>query len=270
MKTFIKNHAKHIFAFIISVLYILCVYFCIDIHFSTNDDRFMGELLSGAVTGNFETQLVYVNYLLSLPLSLLYQISTNVSWFGILLVMFHGLSCFCILDSFYSKAKSKTDYFVSTILVGLLFATQLYLITQISYTMTATFMAVAGYVCLILQENKKSRLGYFILLELLAFLLRDKAMLMIQPLGFSVFLGLILTKPQMKLKAKIIDLLKISIVLIFIVVFGFTGNKLGYFSEEWQTYNEYNQFRTTLFDYTEFALNAALEGVQLQPIIKTI
>ena len=253
MKTFVKNNIKHIASFTITILYIVCVYFCINIHFSTNDDRFMGELLSGSITGKPETHLVYVNYLLSLALSLLYKISLNISWFGIMLVFFHGFSCFCILDSFFSKSKTKLDYFVSIILVGLLFSTQLYLISKISYTITATFMAVAGYIALFFRENKKTRLGYFILLELLAILLRDKAMLMIQPLGFAVYIGLVLTKQGTKLKTKFIELFKIAIVIIFIAVFSITSNKLGYLSEEWKTYNEYNKVRTTLFDYTEFA-----------------
>ena len=253
MKTFIKNNIQHIVSLTITILYIVCVYFCINIHFSTNDDRFMGEILSGSITGKPETHLVYVNYLLSLALSLLYKISLNVSWFGIMLVLFHGFSCYCILDSFFSKSKTKLDYFVSLLLVGLLFATQLYLITQISYTMTTAFMAVSGYVALFFMQNKKTRLGYFIALELLAILLRDKAMLMIQPLGFSVYFGLILTKQDAKLKTKLIELSKIFIVIIFIAVFGFTSNKLGYLSDDWKTYNEYNKFRTTLFDYSEFA-----------------
>ncbi len=247
-----KTSVKHIMAFAISIIYILCVYFGMGICFSTNDDRFMGELLSGAITGNLETHLVYVNYLLSLPLSLLYRIAEGVSWFGILLVLFHWLSCFCILDSFYSKSKTKTDIIISTILTGLLFITELYLISQISYTMTASFMAVAGYVCLLLHKGKKNRLGYFIILELLAFLLRDKAMLMIQPLGFAVYFGLLLTNQNESLKIKFTKMIKTGLILIFIIVFGFTGNKIGYNNEAWQTYDEYNDARTTLFDYSEF------------------
>ncbi len=246
-----KTH-KHLLAFAISTFYIVAVYFLIGIYFSTNDDRFMGELMSGAITGNLESHLVYVNYLLSLPLSLLYRITTGISWFGILLVLFHWFSCYCILDSFYSKAKTKTDICISTILAGLLFLTELYLISQISYTMTASFMATAGYVCLLLNENKKSRLGYFTVLELLAFLLRDKAMLMIQPLGFAVFFGLVLIDKNETVKTKLLQFIKTGAILIAIVAFGFIGNKIGYHSEHWKIYNEYNAARTTLFDYSEF------------------
>ena len=246
-----KTH-KHLLAFAISVIYIVAVYFLIGIYFSTNDDRFMGELMSGAITGNIESHLVYVNYLLSLPLSLLYRITTGISWFGILLVLFHWFSCYCILDSFYSKAKSKTHICISTVLAGLLFLTELYLISQISYTMTASFMAVAGYVCLILNENKKSRIGYFTVLELLAFLLRDKAMLMIQPLGFAVFFGLVLIGKNKTVKAKLLQVVKIVAILATVVILGFAGNKIGYHSEAWQAYKEYNDARTTLFDYSEF------------------
>lgn len=247
-----KTSHKHLLAFAISIIYIVAVYFLIGIYFSTNDDRFMGELMSGAITGNIESHLVYVNYLLSLPLSLLYRITTGISWFGILLVLFHWFSCYCILDSFYSKAKSKTDICISTVLAGLLFLTELYLISQISYTMTASFMAVAGYVCLILNENKKSRIGYFIVLELLAFLLRDKAMLMIQPLGFAVFFGLVLIGKNKTVKAKLLQVVKIVVILAAVVILGFAGNKIGYHSEAWQAYMKYNDARTTLFDYSEF------------------
>lgn len=247
-----KTSHRHLLAFAISAIYMFAVYFLVGICFSTNDDRFMGELLSGSITGNIESHLVYVNYLLSLPLSLLYHISTSVSWFGILLVFFHWLSCFFILDSFYSNAKTKMDFVVSSALVGVLFITELYLISQISYTMTASFMAIAGYVCLLLNEKKKPRLGYFIVLELLAFLLRDKAMLMVQPLGFAVFFGLILISKNETIKAKLRQICEVTLILIAILVLGFAGNKIGYHSEEWQTYNEYNDARTTLFDYSEF------------------
>ena len=247
-----KTTAKHLMAFAISIVYILFVHFFMGIYFSTNDDRFMGELLSGAITGSFDTHLVYVNYLLALPLSLLYRITTDVSWFGILLVLFHWLSCFCILDSFYSKAKTKTDIAISTILTALLFITELYLISQISYTMTASFMAVAGYVCLLLHENKKFRFVSFILLELFALLLRDKAMLMIQPLGFAVYFGLTLKESANTLKTNIFKIVKTGVFLIGILMIGFIGNKIGYSGNDWQTYQAYNDARTTLFDYSEF------------------
>ena len=247
-----KTKHKHLLALAVSTLYIVAVYFLIGIYFSTNDDRFMGELMSGAITGKMESHLVYVNYLLSFPLSLLYRITSDISWFGILLVAFHWFSCFSILDSFYDRSKSKTDLCISSILAGLLFLTELYLISQISYTMTASFMAIAGYVCLILKEDKKSGIIYFTTLELLAFLLRDKAMLMIQPLGFAVFFGLVLINKNNIFKVKLIQFAKIAGILVATLLIGLVGNKIGYHSAEWKTYNEYNDARTTIFDYNEF------------------
>lgn len=249
---FMKISNKHLLALTVSAIYIIFVYLCIGICFSTNDDRFMGELLSGAITGKIETHLVYVNYLLSVPLTLLYHLSTTISWFGILLVLFHWFSCFCILDSFYSFSESKTDICISTILTGFLFMTELYLISQISYTMTASFMAIAGYVCLLLNRNKKTRFFYFIILELFAFLLRDKAMLMILPLGFAVFFGIVLLDKGRNLKSKFIEYFKIAGILIAIMLLGFIGNKIGYSNEDWKIYSEYNDARTELFDYSEF------------------
>ncbi len=242
---------KHLLAFVFSIAYILVVYFVAGIFFSTNDDRFMGELLSGSITGNPETHLVYVNYLLSLPLSLLYRVSTHVSWFGLLLIFLHWLSCFAILDSFYVKAKTKWDMLITSALVAVLYLSELYLLSQITYTMTAAFVALSGYVCLLLRENKKERLIWFIILEALAFLLRDKAMLMAQPLGFAVFFGVLLIQKE-ELKKKLRCFCEVLCILLVIFVVGFLGNKLAYQSEEWNFYNEYNDVRTTLFDYSNF------------------
>lgn len=250
--SFMKSSHKHILALAVSTVYIIAVYFLIGICFSTNDDRFMGELMSGTVTGKPEAHLVYVNYLLSLLLSLLYRLSVSVSWFGWLLIIFHGFSCFCILDVFYSRAKTKLHILLSSVLVCILFLSQLYLISQISYTMTAAFMAAGGYVCLILNNNKKSKTIYFIALELLAFLLRDKAMLMIQPLGFAVFFGLELIPNTTSFKTKLRHFAEVFGILVAILLVGILGNRLGYHGENWQTYNEYNNARTTLFDYNEF------------------
>lgn len=247
-----KKTNKHLLAFLITTIYLIVVYFLIGICFSTNDDRFINELMSGAITKQPESHLVYINYLLSLPLSLLYHISADISWYGIILVLFHWFSCFCILDSFYTKSKTKTDLFISTILVGILLLTQLYLICQISYTMTAAFMAAAGYVCLLLNHNKKQNIFYYSILELFSFLLRDKAMFMIQPLGLALFIGILIIDKNFSLKTKIYHILKTGVILFSIVVLGFVGNKIGYHSAEWKLYSEYNAARTTLFDYNEF------------------
>ena len=74
MNKFLKNNITHIVSLFFTIIYIVCVYLCIDMHFSTNDDRFMGELLSGSITGKPETHLIYVNYLLSSVLSFLFKI----------------------------------------------------------------------------------------------------------------------------------------------------------------------------------------------------
>lgn len=247
-----KTAYKHLFALIVTTVYFFTTLLLFGSCFCINDDRFMGELLSGTVTGKIESHLVYVNYLLSLPLSWFYHLSTSIPWFGIMLLLFHFLSCYVILDSFYCKCKCKKDFLISTLLVGVLFLSELFLITRISYTITASFMAVSGFICLILNENKKQRYRYFILLEFLAFLLRDKAMLMILPLGFSVFFGLVLIQKNETLKTKFIETAKVFFLIIIMFIVGFLGNKIGYHDSDWGTYKEYNDARTTLFDYNWF------------------
>ncbi len=247
-----KNSTKHILAFLLSTLYMVIVYFAIGICFSINDDRFMGEVFSGAITGKIESNVVFVNYFLSFPISLLYRISTSVSWFGIILVAFHYLTCFCMIDSFLMKAKSKAEIIVSIILSLLLLSVNLYLIAQITFTITAAFMAIGGYVCLILRENKKEGLLYFALLELLALFLREMAMIMIQPLGLVVFGGYLLFQKNVAFKAKFIHVIKVLGILAIALFISFMGKKIAFHSEEWQTYDEYNVVRSELYDYAAF------------------
>lgn len=247
-----KTSHKHLLALAVSTIYLVIIFLLTGACFSINDDRFMGELLSGSITGSPESHLVYIHYLLSLPLSLLYRVSTSIPWFGLMLLFFHLLSCYCILDSFYCKAKNVKDIIVSSVSAGILFLSELYLVAQISYTITAAFMAVAGFVCLILNNNQKMRYLYFVILELCAFLLRDKAMFMILPMGFAVFFGIVIIQKNVTVKNKILETLKVLGLLLAIFVISILGNTIAYHGDAWKTYEKYNDARTTLFDYSLF------------------
>ena len=60
-------------------------------YWDTNDDRVIAEILSGTLGGQPEAHVVYVNYLLSWPLSLLYRLTDKVPWYGLTIFLFHIL-----------------------------------------------------------------------------------------------------------------------------------------------------------------------------------
>ena len=76
------RNIKTIFAFGLAITLVYVLYIKAGIFFTTNDDRFIGEIMSGSLTGNPEAHVVYINFILSFLLSRLYLITTTISWYG--------------------------------------------------------------------------------------------------------------------------------------------------------------------------------------------
>ena len=77
--------------------------------FETNDDGFMAEILSGSLGGKPEPHIVYVNYLLSYPVSLLYRITIQIPWYGLLLLACQFLSYTAMLQSAFSSGLFSAE-----------------------------------------------------------------------------------------------------------------------------------------------------------------
>lgn len=247
-----KKIYKHLLAIFVPLVLLFLAWHRMGFYYSTNDDRCLTELLAGIVTMQPDAHLVYVNYLLSLPLSLLYKITTAIPWFGICLVLFYYLSYVFVLESAYARSKNIFEDFVFTVVIAFFFLSSFYLVGQMTYTAIAAFVAVSGYVTLLLHPKKKVGLTFFIILEAFAFLLRDQAMLMIAPLGLAIVCMYILASNFSTWKANLLQCLRYVGIVLAIVVIGFLGNRLGYLGENWTTYEEFNDARTTLCDYTDF------------------
>lgn len=248
---FVKSY-KQLLSFFVPAFLIFLVWNKMGIFFSTNDDRCIAEMLAGLVTSHNESHLIYVNYLLGIPLSLLYKITTSVPWFGLCLILLYYLSYVFVLKAIYSRSKSIIQDIIVTVVISCLFLSSLYMIGQITYTAIAVFAATAGYCTLLLHTEKKRGLSYFIILEAFAFLLRSQSMLMIQPLGLCVLCMYILISDKSAFKKNIIKCFQLTGIVVLIIVLLFLGNKLGYLNESWKQYNDFNESRTTLCDYTDF------------------
>lgn len=252
MKQLCKKMYKHILSICIPAALIFIVWYKMGIFYSTNDDRCLTEMLAGLVTNEYEPHLIYVNYLLALPLSLLYRITTSVSWFGAFIIILYYLSYVFILEAIYSKTKNLLQEIVITAVIACFFFSHIYLIGQTTYTVIAAFAAIAGYCCLLLHDNQKFGLIFFIILEALAYLLRDQAMLMMQPIGLMVICLLIICSDFKLFKENLIKCCKLIGIVLSIIIISFLGNKLGHLDKDWKTFNDFNEARTVLCDYTDF------------------
>lgn len=244
-----KQKSRILLSVIMAILCIIVVQWKTGIYFETNDDRFLTEILSGSVTQGPEAHTVYVNYLLSLPLSLLYRITLGIPWYGGCLILLQLVAYSGIFESVLSCCEKKWETAVAVCVCGGLFLCNLYLTGLLQYTSTAALLAIAGYACLMRDMTSKERLTLFFVFQLLAYLLRSNAMLMIQPLGAAILFGLFIEKGSYRSREGWRDFGKWALGLIIVLAIGLAGQYLGYHSVEWRDYNRFNDAGTVLYDY---------------------
>lgn len=244
-----KNIVINLLALTVVSLLTFLVWKCTGIYFETNDDRLLTEIMSGATTLKPDAHAVYVNYLLALPISKLYTLTNAVPWYGLCLILFQVLAYTLVLITIYHKCRNKLELLLGTFFFVILFSSNIYLLGRIQYTSTAILMAIAGYLCLIIEGNSKRSNLFFFVLELLSFMLRKESMLMIVPLGVAVWAVHLLMQTELTVREKIRHTLHLLWALFGIIFICYIGNAFGYRAPEWQEYLKWNRARTEVFDY---------------------
>lgn len=233
----------------LAFLWILAVWKTQGIQFETNDDKYIAEILSGVITGKPDGHTVYLNYLLAAPLSCLYRMTSGIPWYGGMLVVLHLAMYSALLLSVWSRSENGLERVIVTGMTGCFALINLSVTVNIQFTSTAALLAAAGYICLILHRNPRKGMVLFFLLELLAYLVRDQAMLMMQPLGAGAWIGLCLTRKNTDRKEKAKQAGSMLAVIAAALLIGTIGSLYGYRGEEWKQYNRFNNALVTLFDY---------------------
>ncbi len=245
----------------VSVVLMVFVWYRTGICFETNDDVTIASILSGVITGEPEPHVVYVNYLLSLPLSLLYRMTVHVPWYGGMLVLLMTLCLGAMLDSAFTRCSRGLHYVPVTAAVAGFTAAYYYCMEMMQYTSVAAFLAVGGYVCFLLRRSRRTALVWFFVLELLAFLLRSEAMLMIQPLGLAAAAASMPEKQQRPQWWK--EALTAAALLALVLCTGGMGSLAGYHGKDWDRYKQFNDTRSLLFDYYH-----ALDYEEIRPLLE--
>lgn len=258
----IKNKiSDYAIPFIPVLTTIVCMIIFWDSYYDINDDTAIRNILSGTFSGTPSPMAVYVEYPLALLISVMYRIIPNVPWFGMLeQTMLFGSMYLCAYSVSY-KEKTKIGKIVYSILTTLFFdAFLLSGIVYIQYTTVAGILAATGAVAFYFLEDKKEGKCFIkasipcIVCEILAFCLRPNMMLIEIPMigvayllkwikgakdeGEKCFAGKILFKYFVPL------IITVGLLIVTIVV-----NKIAYSSSEWKEYLEFNDNRTTLFDF---------------------
>lgn len=247
MRNVMKKAFKIAATVLLSGIIMFMVYLKSNFIFETNDDRIISEILSGAMTGSPESHVIYVNWLLSYPLSLLYRISARVPWYGGMFLLFHLLVYSALFYSLWCQKRKAVEYIVLTVLACCWILANYYVLSLTQFTSTAALMAVMGYGCLILRQDKGWKM--FILFELLAFLLRSQAMLMIQLLGGAACVGFLLVNRRQEIRVRCKKAGMMIGSLAGILVIGYIGTRIGYGGAEWKDFNRYNVAQIDLLDF---------------------
>ena len=248
-----KNRKKHIlqfaFASILFGLWTCVVYVKCGIYFETNDDRIITEILSGVLAVNPEFHTTYVNALLSAVFAALYGLTTAIPWYGGCLILFHVSAYVLFLYFLLRRANGLWEAIGAVVMAGSFVLVNVGLLAQIQYTSTAALLALTGYACLVLEDDEKCGFVVFAVMELLAILLRDQAMLMIQPLGLPVFVLWILIRKDLIFGQKIKKIAEVCAVLLALFVVMWVGTTAAYGSGDWKNYKLGDNASRQIFDY---------------------
>jgi len=236
-------------AMLISAVLVAFAWYKTGIYFETNDDRYIASFLSGMMTGQPEAHTIYVNYLLTFPLSLLYRLTTAVPWYGGMMVLFHWLLYGVILDSAYTRCRGPLQMLSATAVLAGFFTAYFYCIGFLEFTSTAGLLAAGGYACLLLRRDRRTGFAWFLVFELLGCLMRSEAMLMLQPLGLAAVFVILVGNRDAGWKEKGKSFLAVVLGMLLVLCVDKAGDFIGYHGDEWAPYFRFNRTQTLLFDY---------------------
>jgi hypothetical protein len=234
MLEFFKQH-KLLSAFLYSFIIIGIAILFLPIRFEENDDVVMLLLASGNYTGNFESNLVFINPIYGAIVSSLYFISKEIEWYTVLFVSFHLLSFTVILDKII---QLKIHSFLNLSLVILFTVFELNFLVYLQFTTVAIMLTIAGLI-LYHGEKRKQLIPSFLFI-LIAALIRPEV----------TFLILIFVLPYFFYTSYILKSYRRLIYILFFLIIPVSSilirDKLV--SNEWTEATKYNRLRAEVTD----------------------
>ncbi len=218
-----------------------------------NDDVTMRSILSGACTGTPDGHAVYMKYPLTGLVAGLYRLSGKwgifVPWFdlflgGCILLAGAGILARCTEATGEKRAGARA----AAALLGILLFAGLFLphYLYMHYTVVAAILAGGA---LFLWETGPGRVLPLFLLGL-CYMVRSQVFYLALPF---LLVAVLYRGPEAVRRRNIRLAAGIPLVVLAAMVAAFWGmDSIGYGSGEWKSYLEYNDSRTSLYDYTDF------------------
>jgi len=241
-----------IWTFFAESVQIAYLYFVIPISkvavYGTNDDALISSISNGQLTGNPNGHLIFLNPLISYPISWLQQFNNDINLYIYFLTFVVTISFAAVLSliqikhniSFQNRVISLTLWSLSSVTFISWFS--------ISPTYTgASIFAAGASVCfafMYLSNDVKDENNEFLLLALFLILFFISISIRLESLYIIVFFLLIVLIPKYFFsRIYLKNFLIIAFSSLLIVLMNIAGEKIVYNQNEWKDFYETNQLR---------------------------
>jgi hypothetical protein len=212
--------------------------------YQVDDDITMIQLVSGYFGGQPVPFMVFSNVILGFLLNILYRLPTDLNWEILLFFVLNFLSAWCLVYILFSLPLKSVYKFFG---VWVIFLSDGLFLLNITFTTTATFAVISGFVSILAAAYQGCRFPrrMFIfggLLILAGSLIRIESFLLV----------LLLIFPSMLVAYRFFELKKLIIgsgIAIFVVALFYVFNIVYVKSSpRWDSFSTYNDVRSQLQD----------------------
>jgi len=212
--------------------------------YQVDDDITMIQLVSGYLGGQPVPFMVFSNVILGFLLNFLYRLPTNLNWEIWLFFLLNFLSVWCLVYIVFSLPLKSAYKFFGVLVVFL--SDSLFLL-NITFTTTAAFAVISGFVSILAASYKGSRFPrrMFIfggLLILAGSLVRIESFLLVLLL---IFPSLLVANHFFHLKNLIVSS---GIAILVVALFYLVNVVYVKSSPPWNSFSTYNDVRSQLQD----------------------
>lgn len=239
----------------LNLLFYLIVFLKLDSIYYINDDLMIQDIMSGAFLGEVSNYTVYMNSVLSGGLAFFYKILPRVPWYGLFFYCCYYVCTTWILHRGLCLVSKKIEKVLVTILLfliqGLL---MLHFMILIHYTIIAAVLGATGIFLFVTNQSYEKPLqvlkknSFVIVLLLLCFLTRSQVFFMLLP--FLACAGYYKLVQGSKFWKELLKYLPLIFVMGVSVILFSVLDKFQYRNTEWTAYQEFNDARTSLYDYS--------------------
>jgi hypothetical protein len=216
--------------------------------YGTNDDALISSVSNGQLTGNPNSHLIFLNPLISYPISWLQQLNNDINLYIYFLTFVVTISFAMILALIQIKHNISFQNRVISLILWSLSSVTFISWFSLSPTYTgASIFAAGASVCfafMYLSNDEKDEKNEFLLLDLFLILFFTSISIRLESLYIIVFFLLTILIPKYFFsKIYFKNFLIIAFSSLLIVMTNIIGEKIVYNQNDWKEYYETNQLR---------------------------